>query len=97
MIVETFRNGETLSVISCQEFFSGYGHYKIEVKLFYAGRTKTLKRVTNDLETIDAAKEAGIESWDDKTQILYNAIKTSIEDIVSEWIKEVENEKILKK
>lgn len=86
ILLETFKDGTELNLISATFRLSGHGHYTIEVELEYEGQYKKFKHTTTNVEAIDEAKELGVDSWEDRTKRLYDCIDYAIEDNVQDWL-----------
>lgn len=90
MEANTTKTGTELRLNHASAAFSSYGHYTVEVELEYKGECKTFKKTTTNTEAIDEAKELGIDSWEAKTQRLYDAIEYAIDDNVQDWMQDVD-------
>lgn len=90
ILLEKFADGTELNLYSSSPAFSGYGHYKVEVELEYRGKYKKFTKTTTDMESIDEAKELGVDSWEDSTKKLYDCIESKISDSVQDWMQDVD-------
>lgn len=79
-----------VDIYSANTYFSGYGHYRIEIEVVYKRQHKTFKHTTTNMEAIDNAKEAGLESWEDKVKILYDTAEDHIIEQIEEWKQQID-------
>ena len=80
------------SILFTSAMPSGYGHYKISVELMdEKNRCKTFTATTTRLDTIDEAKnllDIGEISLTEKNQLFFEAIESSIDGSLNEWLNE---------
>lgn len=69
--------------------FAGYGHKLITVELDYNGSIKTFGVKTSNMMAFDDASE--IEDYNEKQMAMYNIISYKLNDIIADWIYELEN------
>lgn len=71
--------------------FAGYGHYKVTAEVLYNGKSKTFSHTTNNVKSIDEAKEVGAEQGSEaKYKVLWGIVEASIEDEILEFIDDVD-------
>lgn len=83
--IRTFTDGTTLFINAGDARFSGYGHYKIEVELFYEGKTKSFSATTTNMEGVDEYKDLIQDDYDAALLKLYDMIEFAIQDEVDEF------------
>lgn len=84
--IRTFKDGTTLFINAGDARFSGYGHYKIEVELFYEGKTNTFSATTTNMPGIDEYKDLRQDDYGASLLKLYEIIEYQIQDEVDEFI-----------
>ena len=87
MTTLTLTNGTEINLSSANAIGNGAGHKKITVELYFNGVYKDFSYTTTDMCAYDEATEL---DGDDKQAALYEIISHKIEDLIFDWIYEID-------
>lgn len=80
-------NEKELGINYINSLSAGHGHKAIIVELHYKENYKTFSATTTNMHSYDEATEL---EGEEKDEALFNLIAYKIEELVSEWITEIE-------
>jgi hypothetical protein len=83
----TLTNGTEINLSCANAIGAGAGHKKITVELYFNGNYKDFSYTTTDMSAYDEATELDGE---DKQIALFEIISHKIEDLIFDWIYEID-------
>lgn len=83
----TLYHAEPIELVYATSRHSGYGHKTITIELEYKGVKKDFHGTINNMPDYDDATEL---EGDEKVVAFYNLISHKIEEMVQQWIEELE-------
>lgn len=86
------ENGQLREItpISYNKLPSGYGHYKLSIKIMYKSEFSTFNYTTTDMRIIDELND--LEDYGEKVEMVFDHVINHIEEQVIEWVKSIDNQ-----